>query len=161
MRKFTLPEGGSEAFTHMNNCLGAYGRLEVITASWIIAEVCQGNMGNEAIPWTLNTYGIQLGRYIWNPALYHFSRIHQVRAWRQTLRHVWLPRGRRSSTGSTVRTLWSSFSKPTWNQSLSVLLPIWGENTGENRFHTKTIESSERVRCRPARSSKNICQRGT
>ncbi len=53
------------------------------------------------------------------------------------------------------------FSKPTWNRSPSVLLPIWGENTGGNRFHAKAIESSERVRGRPAHSSTNICQRGT
>ncbi len=41
-----------------------------------------------------------------------------------------------------------------------MLLPIYGENTGGNRFHTKAIESSERVRGRPARSPTNICQRG-
>ncbi len=108
----------------------------------------------------LYTYEIQLGLYIWTPALYRFSQIHRVRAWRQTLRHIWLPRGRRSSTASTVRTLWSSFSKPTRNRSLSVLLPIWGENTGGDRFHTKAIESSERVRGCPTRSSTVICQRG-
>ncbi len=108
----------------------------------------------------LYTYEIQLGLYIWTPALYRFSQIHRVRARRQMLRHVWLPRGRRSSTGSTVRTLWSSFNKPTRNRSLSVLLPVWGENTGGDRFHTKAIESSERVRGRPTRSSIIICQRG-
>ncbi len=52
------------------------------------------------------------------------------------------------------------FSKPTQNWSPSVLLPIWGENTGGNRFHTKAIESSERVRGCPARSPTNICQQG-
>ncbi len=82
----------------------------------------------------LYTYEIQLGLYIWNPALY---RIHRVRAWHQILRHVWLPRGRRSSAGSIVQTFWSSFRKPTRNRSLSVLLPVWGEKTGGNRFHTK------------------------
>ncbi len=41
-----------------------------------------------------------------------------------------------------------------------VLLPVWGENTGGNRFHTKAIESSECVRGRPARSPTIICQRG-
>ncbi len=45
------------------------------------------------------------GLYIWNPALYRFSRIHRVRAWRRTLRHVQLPRGWRSLTGSTVDSL--------------------------------------------------------
>ncbi len=45
------------------------------------------------------------GLYIWNPALYRFSRIHRVRAWRRTFRHVQLPRGWRSSTGSTVDSL--------------------------------------------------------
>ncbi len=45
------------------------------------------------------------GLYIWNPALYRFSGIHRVRAWRRTLRHIQLPRGWRSSTGSTVDTL--------------------------------------------------------
>ncbi len=45
------------------------------------------------------------------------------------------------------------FSKPTRNRGPSVLLPVWGENTGGNRFHTKAIESSECVRGRPARSS--------
>ncbi len=38
----------------------------------------------------LYTYEIQLGLYIWTPALYRFSQIHRVRAWRQTLRHIWL-----------------------------------------------------------------------
>ncbi len=52
------------------------------------------------------------------------------------------------------------FSKPTRNRGPSVLLPVWGENTGGNRFHTKAIESSECVRGRPARSSTNICQWG-
>ncbi len=52
------------------------------------------------------------------------------------------------------------FCKPTWNRSPSVHLPLWGENTGRNRYHTKAIESSKRVRGRPARSSTNICQRG-
>ncbi len=94
-----------------------------------------------------------LGLYIWNPALYRFSRIHRVRAWHRTLRHVWLPRGRRSSTGSTVRTLWSSFSKPTRSRGPSVFLPVWGENTGGYRLHTKAIESSERVGGHPACSS--------
>ncbi len=41
-----------------------------------------------------------------------------------------------------------------------MLLPVWGENTGGNRFHTKAIESSECVRGRPAHSSTNICQWG-
>ncbi len=50
------------------------------------------------------------------------------------------------------------FSKPTRNRGPSVLLPVLGENTGGNRFHTKAIESSECVRGRPARSSTNICQ---
>ncbi len=54
----------------------------------------------------------------------------------------------------------SVFSKPTRNWGPSVLLPVWGENTGGNRFHTKAIESSECVRGRPARSSTNICQWG-
>ncbi len=57
-------------------------------------------------------------------------------------------------------TLWSSFSKLTRNRSPSVLLPVWGENTGGNRFHMKAIESSECVSCRPARSPTNIGQRG-
>ncbi len=100
------------------------------------------------------------GLYIWNPALYRFSGIHRVRAWRRTLCHVQLPRGWRSSTGSTVGLSGAVFSKPTRNRSPSVLLPIWGENTGGNRFHTKAIESSECVRGRPARSPTNICQRG-
>ncbi len=52
------------------------------------------------------------------------------------------------------------FSKPTRNRGPSVLLPVWGENTGGNRFHTKAIESSECVRGRPAHSSTNICQWG-
>ncbi len=52
LRKPILPEGGSEALMHMNNRLGAYGRLEVIVASW--QNVCRGNMGSEAIPWTLH-----------------------------------------------------------------------------------------------------------
>ncbi len=34
-----------------------------------------------------------------------------------------------------------------------MLLPVRGENTGGNRFHTKAIESSESVRGRQARSS--------
>ncbi len=75
----------------------------------LLAECLPGNTGSEAIPWTY-TYEIQLGLYIWTPALYRFSQIHRVRARRQMLRHVWLPRGRRSSTGSTVRTLWSSLT---------------------------------------------------
>ncbi len=95
-----------------------------------------------------------------DPAFHRFSRIHRVRAWRQTLRYVQLPRGWRSSTGSTVGLSGSVFSKPTRNRSPSVLLPVWGENTGGNRFHTKVIESSECVRGRPARSPTNICQRG-
>ncbi len=133
----------------------------MIIASWIMADVCRGNMALRLYR-GLYIYGIQLGLYIWNPALYWFSRIHQVRACRQMLIHVWLPKGRRSSTGSTVRTLWSGavFCKLTRNRSLSVLLPIWGENTEGNWFHTKAIESSERVRGRPARSSTNICQQG-
>ncbi len=100
------------------------------------------------------------GLYIWNPALYRFSGIHRVRAWRRTLRHVQLPRGWRSSTGSTVGLSGAVFSKPTRNRGPSVLLPVWGENTGGNRFHMKAIESSECVRGRPARSSTNICQWG-
>ncbi len=100
------------------------------------------------------------GLYIWNPALYRFSGIHRVRAWRRTLRHVQLPRGWRSSTGSTVGLSGAVFSKPTRNRGPSVLLPVWGENTGGIRFHTKAIESSECVRGRPARSSTNICQWG-
>ncbi len=100
------------------------------------------------------------GLYIWNPALYRFSGIHRVRAWRRTLRHVQLPRGWRSSTGSTVGLSGAVFSKPTRNRGPSVLLPVWGENTGGNRFHTKAIESSECVSGRPARSSTNICQWG-
>ncbi len=52
------------------------------------------------------------------------------------------------------------FSKSTRNRSPSVLLPVWGENTGGNRFHRKAIESSECVRGRPARSPTIICQRG-
>ncbi len=56
LRKPILPKGGSEALTHMNNRLGAYGRLEVIVASW--QNVCRGNTGSEAIPWTL---------HIWDP----------------------------------------------------------------------------------------------
>ncbi len=89
----------------------------------LLAECLPGNTGSEAIPWTLHIWD-PIRSHIWTPALYRFSRIHRVRAWRQTLRHVWLPRGRRSSTGSTVWTLWSSFSKPTRNRSLSVLLPV-------------------------------------
>ncbi len=59
-----------------------------------------------------------------------------------------------------IWTLWSSFRKLTQNQNLSVLLPIWGENTRGYQFHTKAIEFIEHVRGRPARSSTNICQRG-
>ncbi len=68
--------------------------------------------------------------------------------------------GWRSSTGSTVGLPGAVFSKPTRNWGPSVLLTVWGENTGGNRFHMKAIESSECVRGRPARSPTNICQRG-
>ncbi len=99
-------------------------------------------------------------KYIWNPALYRFSEIHRVRTWRRTVHYVQLPRGWRSSTGSTVGHSGAVFSKLTRNRSPSVLLPVWGENTGGNRFHMKAIESSECVSCRPARSPTNIGQRG-
>ncbi len=55
---------------------------------------------------------------------------------------------------------YSSHGDGTWLRSPSVLLPIWGENTGGNRFHTKAREPCKHVRGRPARSSTNICQRG-
>ncbi len=42
-----------------------------------------------------------------------------------------------------------------------MILPLWGENIGGNRFHTKAIEYSKCVRGHPARSSTNICQQGT
>ncbi len=124
----------------------------MIIASWTVAE---------SLPGKHRLWGYRLWYlHIWKPALYRFSGIHRVRAWHQALRHAWLPRGWRSLTGSTVRTLWGSLSKPTWNQSLSMLLHILGENTGGTQFYTKAIESSERVSGRPARSSTNICQRG-
>ncbi len=62
--------------------------------------------------------------------------------------------------GLQLDSLEQFFSKPTPKRGPSVLLPVWGENTGGNRFHTKAIESSECVRGRPAGSPKNICQRG-
>ncbi len=77
----------------------------------------------------LYTYEIQLGLYIWTPALYRFSQIHRVRAWRQTLRHVWLPRGRRSSTGSTVQYL----------QDLLLVLPDLTQCLCENAHWGKRI----------------------
>ncbi len=36
----------------------------------------------------------------------------------------------------------------------------WGDSNLRRGGFSKAIESSERVRCRPARSSTNICQRG-
>ncbi len=114
----------------MNNCLGAYGRLEVIVTLLENGRRFARETRTLELFRGIYTYGIHLGLYIWNPALYWFSQIHWVRAWPWTLRHVWLPRGRRSSTGSTIRTLWSGFSKLTWNRGLSVLLLVWGENTG-------------------------------
>ncbi len=124
-----------------------------------VAGSLPGNTGSKAIPWNWHIWDPK-GLYIWTPALHRFSRIHRVRAWRRTLRYVQLARGWRSSTGSTVGLSGVVFSKPTRNRSPSVLLAVWGENTGGNRFHTKAIESSECVRGRPARSPTNICQWG-
>ncbi|KAL0147255.1 hypothetical protein M9458_057441, partial [Cirrhinus mrigala] len=56
--------------------------------------------------------------------LYRFSWIHRVRAWHRTLRYVLLLRERRSSTGSTVWTLWSSFSKPTQARATQCFYPF-------------------------------------
>ncbi len=100
------------------------------------------NTGSKAKPWNLHIWDPK-GLYIWTPALHRFSRIHRVRAWRRTVRYVQLPRGWRSSTGSKVGLSGAVFSKPTRNRIPSVLLPVWGENTGGNQFHTKAIESSE------------------
>ncbi len=54
-RKLNFPEGGLEALTHMNNCLG-YNH-DVIVASYKWQKFCRGNVGSEAIPW-IYTYGI-------------------------------------------------------------------------------------------------------
>ncbi len=61
-------------------------------------------MGSKVIPWNLHIWDPN-GLYKWNRALYRFSRIHRVRAWRRMLRYIRLPRGRMSLTGSKVRTL--------------------------------------------------------
>ncbi len=107
------------------------------------------------------TYGIHLGHYIWHPALYRFSRIHRVRAWHQMLRYFWLLRVMEELDRVYSTDNLEQFSKPTLSRGLSVLLPIWGENTGGYQLNTKAIESSECVVGHPARSSTNICQRGT
>ncbi len=143
----SFPKEVLEALTHMYNRLGAYGRFRGDCnplEKW--QRSLPGKHGLWAIPW--NTYGIHSGLYIWHPALYRLSWIHLVRAC-----HRWW----RSSTGSTVRTLWSSFSKPTLTGASQCLYPF-KVRTQEDT--AQAIESSERVGGRPARSPTNICQRG-
>ncbi len=45
-----------------------------------VAGSLPGNTGSKAIPWNLQIWDPN-SLYIWNPALYRFSRIHRVRAW--------------------------------------------------------------------------------
>ncbi len=77
--------------------------------------------------------------------------MHQnIKHWKLTVSHFW-----RCRSTICMTAFCTSASRH------SVLLPVWGENTGGNRFHTKAIESTECVRGRPARSPTITCQRGT
>ncbi len=133
--------------------------LEVIVTSWS-SRKSAGNTGSKANRG--NTHmGSERSLHMEPSPLPVLRDSSSEGPWRRTLRHVQLPRGWRSSTGSTVGLSGAVFSKPTRNRGpSSASTRLRWETQEGNRFHTKAIESSECVRGRPARSSTNICQWG-
>ncbi len=55
---------------------------------------------------------------------------------------------------------WGGMAQQAWHQPV-LLRPLLTQYTGRNWLNAKIVESCEGVRCRPARSSAGVCQRGT